>query len=303
MQEGRDLKYELCDNIQWTWDTMGKEKSVRMGIQRQLGQLERKLMDVEREIGRMSLELVELHKSTKVQEKEGRYTREECSRARAQAEGSSNRCDTAIRKLLELDIEKGRKLKEMEREVKQEGVNRAEYNQTLKVKIDKLSEKFETNMQEREESCKNSQKETGRWIREEVSSLKEQTDKLRQQLDSRVEIQRKLEFEMYDSKDQMECFEHALSGLRERVMIISGENISYKERLTRIERSMTKRRDEEVIISLKREVEKLKFEQNAGLAAVQSCLKLLYDVVNKKIDLHDTNLIHHINKMYHLNTK
>ena len=296
----RDAKQELCDNIQWTWDAMGKEKSVRMGIQRQLGQIEKNLMTVERGIGRMSINMADMQKHTKAQEKEWRYAREECSRARTQTEGWVNRCDAAIRKLLELEAEKDRKLKEVESEVKQEASSRAESYQVLKVNIDKLSDKIEMNKQEMEES-RNSQKETDRWIREELSSQREQNDKLKQQTDNHVEIQRKLKYEIYDSREQMEYFEHALSGLRERMTLVSRENMSYKDTIARIE--MTKRRDEEAIISLKREVEKLKLEQKASLATIQSCLKLIYDVVNKKIDLHDTNLMCHLNKMYNLNAK
>ena len=301
MQERRDLKHELCDNIQWTWDTMGKEKSVRMGMQRQLGQIEMKLLNVKREIGKMNLDLAELQKNTKVREKEGRYTREECIRAREQTEGWVTRSDAAIRKLMELEIEKERKLKEVDREVKQEVISKAECYQGLKVKIEKLSEKFEMFKQEMEKSCNNSQKETEIWIREEFSSLKEQNDKLKHQIGSQVEIQRYLKYEIYDNREQMECFQHALSGFREKTAIMSEANMSYKENLTRFERIT--RRDEEAIGSLKREVEKLRLEQKASLATIQSCLKLIYDVVNKKIDLHDTNLMCHISKMYHLNSK
>ena len=298
MTDRRDReKQELCDNIHWTWDTIGREKSMRVSIQMQLGHIDRQMVWVEKEIGRLSLELERMEKKARLEEREKREAREE-------TEGWIKRSDTAIRRLLEVESEQDRKINQLENELRQEIAKRGDYLRNLDSKINSLSEEVEKKCSCLEESFKVSRKESDKIMKEEISFLKEENETLRRGMETqRVKNEESIDVVVGISKEQMQYLELSISSLRDSIANISEENVGYRDRIVRVERAIAKKRDEDLIESLKREVERLKSEQTAGLSAVQSCVKLIYEVINKKIDLHDTNLIYHINKMYHLNSK
>ncbi|KAI6659825.1 hypothetical protein LOD99_10604 [Oopsacas minuta] len=302
MTDRRDRdKQELCDNIHWTWDTIGREKSVRMSIQMQLAHFDRKLVGVEKEIDKLNLDLMELEKRAKSQEREGREAREESKIMRLEAEGWERRGDSAIRKLLELEYEQDRKINQIESELKQEVARRLDCYTNLDTKIHSIADEAEKKRINLEEACKIDKRESDKILRKEISNLKEENDKLKRELENQIEESKlNMKFLVEMSREEMESLELRL---RDSIRDMNDENITNKDRIIRIERSILKKRDEESLESLKRELDKVKSEQRAGLAAIQSCMKLIYEVINKKIDLHDTNLIYHINKMYHLNSK
>ena len=298
MTDRRDReKQELCDNIHWTWDTIGREKSMRVSIQMQLGHIDRQMVWVEKEIGRLSLELERMEKKARLEEREKREAKEE-------TEGWIKRSDTAIRRLLEVESEQDRKINQLENELRQEIAKRGDYHRNLDSKINSLSEEVEKKCSCLEESFKVSRKESDKMMKEEIYFLKEENETLRRGMETqRVNNEESIDVVVGISKEQMQFLELSISSLRDSIENISEENVGYRDRIARIERAIAKKRDEDLIESLKREVGRLKSEQTAGLSAVQSCVKLIYEVINKKIDLHDTNLIYHIDKMYHLNSK
>lgn len=298
MTDRRDRdKQELCDNIHWTWDTIGREKSMRASIQMQLGHMDRQMVWVEKEIGRLSLVLEKMERKARLEEREWREAKEE-------TEGWLKRSDAVIRRLLEVEIGQDRKISQLENELRQEVAKRGDYLRNLDSKVNSLSEEVEKKQSCLEESVKVSRKESDELMKEEISILKEENEKLRREMETqRVQNEENIDVIVGISKEQMECIELSISGLHDSIANLREENVGYRDRIVRVERAMVKKRDEDLIESLKREVERLKSEQTAGLTAVQSCVKLIYEVINKKIDLHDANLLHHINKMYHLNSK
>ena len=298
MTDRRDTdKQELCNSIHWTWDTIGREKSMRVSIQMQLGHIDRQMVWVEKEIGRLSLELERMEKKARLEERNRKEEREE-------TEGRIKRSDAAIRRLLEVEIEQDRKINQLENELRQEVAKRGDYLRNFDSKINSLSEEVEKKCSCLEESFKISRKESDKIMKEEISILQEENDKLRGEIETQqVKNDENIDVVVGISKGQMECLEISISGLRDSIANLNEENVGNRDRILKVERAIAKKRDGDLIESLKKEVERLKSEQTAGLIAVQSCVKLIYEVINKKIDLHDTNIIHHINKMYHLNSK